>query len=91
MEAFLADLHDAPYEYVDLGSMSYLVRNVFGGFGTTIGGMAGGMKSAFSSLIYVDGVSGSFSPLVIFLFSMLGLGLAAGIVYKIVSLVRNRR
>lgn len=78
-------------EYVNTSSFGYLLKYAFSGFGVAIGGSAGGVKTAFNSLIYANGQSGAFSPLVIFLFSMLGLALAAGIAYKIFSMIRNRR
>ncbi len=72
--------------------MSELITNIFTSFSSTINGLSGGMKEAFTNLIYVDpsATDPVFSPLVIFIFTMLGLGLATGILYKIFGLIRNR-
>ena len=72
--------------------MSELITEIFTSFTTVIEGLSGGLKSAFSNLIYVDpmAVDPKFSPLVLFIFTMAGLGLATGILYKIFSMVRAR-
>ena len=71
--------------------MSELISEIFSSFSTVITGLADGLKSAFTSLIYTNGTSGEFSPLVLFVFTMAGLGLATGILYKIFGMVRARR
>lgn len=72
--------------------MSGLITEIFSSFSTVIKGLADGLKTAFGELIYVDpaATDPTFSPLVLFLFTMLGLGLATGILYKIFSLIKNR-
>ncbi len=73
--------------------MSELITVLFENFSTTITGLAGGLKEAFVNLIYVDpsAAQPAFSPLVIFGFTMAGLTLAAGILYKIFGVIRSRR
>ena len=73
--------------------MSELITEIFSSFSTVIKGLAGGLKDAFMELIYVDAAATDpqFSPLVLFVFTMAGLGLASGILYKIFSMVRARK
>lgn len=73
--------------------MSELITEIFSSFTTVIKGLAGGLKEAFMELIYVDAAATDpqFSPLVLFVFTMAGLGLASGILYKIFSMVRARK
>lgn len=73
--------------------MSELITEIFTSFSTVIEGLANGLKTSFSSLIYVDpaATDPTFSPLVLFIFTMAGLGLATGILYKIFGMVRARR
>ena len=71
--------------------MSELITTIFDSFTTVITGLADGLNTAFTNLLYVGGdTSAGFSPLVLFLFTMLGLGLASGILYKIFGLIRNK-
>ena len=74
------------------GGMSDLVEEIFSSFSTVIENLASGLKTAFGHLIYVDPAAADpvFSPLVLFLFTMLGIGLASGILYKIFSLIKRR-
>ncbi len=73
--------------------MSELVQAIFATFTTVIQGLAGGLKTAFSQLLYVDPAASDpvFSPMVLFIFTMAGLGLAAGILYKMFGLIQSRR
>lgn len=73
--------------------MSELISEIFTSFTTVIQGLAGGLKTAFGQLIYVDPSASSpvFSPLILFLFTMAGLGLASGILYKIFGLIQAHR
>ena len=72
--------------------MTALIQEIFSSFTVVIDGLSKGLKDAFRNLIYVDASAASpeFSPLVLFVFTMLGLGLATGILYKIFGLIRNR-
>lgn len=74
-------------------SISKLVETIFSSFSTVIKSLAGGIKDAFGSLIYIDPSASSpvFSPLVLFLFTMAGVGLAAGILYKMFGLIKSHR
>ena len=72
-------------------SMADLVKSIFDTFTTVIEGLANGLKSAFTNLIYTDSTATAFSPLVLFVFTMAGIGLAAGILYKIFGLIKARR
>ena len=73
--------------------MSELVQAIFATFTTVIQGLAGGLKTAFSQLLYVDPSASDpvFSPMVLFIFTMAGLGLAAGILYKMFGLIQAHR
>lgn len=69
-----------------------LVEAIFGSFTTVIGGLAEGLQTAFTNLIYVGGdVSAGMSPLVIFVFVMAGVGIATGLLYKIFGLIKGMR
>ena len=73
--------------------MSDLIEQLFASFSTVIEGLAEGIKSAFTRLLYVDyGVSDAqFSPIAQFIFVMAGVGLATGILYKIFGMIRARK
>ena len=71
--------------------MTDLITTIFSSFTEVINGLAGGLTSAFMQLIYANGESGAFSPLILFLFTMAGVGLAAGILYKIFGLIQSKR
>ena len=73
--------------------MSELISAIFESFTTVIEGLGSGLKTAFTNLIYVDpaATDPAFSPLVLFIFTMAGLGLATGILYKIFGMVRARK
>lgn len=73
--------------------MSALVESIFESFSTVIKSLASGIKDAFSMLLYVDPTASNptFSPLVLFLFTMAGVGLAAGILYKMFGLIKSHR
>lgn len=70
-----------------------LVEAIFASFTEVIGGLASGLQTAFTNLIYVggDATAGVMSPLVIFIFVMAGIGIATGLLYKIFSLIRGMR
>ena len=73
--------------------MSELVKEIFSSFSEVIKGLSGGIKDAFSNLIYVDAAATDpqFSPVVLFVFTMAGVGLATGILYKIFGMIRARK
>lgn len=73
--------------------MSELITELFSSFTTVIEGLASGIKSAFTNLLYVNPAAENpqFSPIVLFIFTMAGLGLATGILYKIFGLIRARK
>lgn len=73
--------------------MSELVQAIFATFTIVIQGLAGGLKTAFSQLLYVDPAAESpvFSPMVLFIFTLAGLGLATGILYKMFGLIKSHR
>ena len=72
--------------------MSELISTIFENFSVVIKGLSDGLKTAFSNLIYVDPAATNpvLSPLVLFVFTMLGLGIATRILYKIFTLVKSR-
>ena len=71
---------------------SNLVTEMFSTFKTVITGTSGGIKDAFVNLVYVDPAvdNPEFSPIILFVFTMAGVGLAVGILYKIFSLIKRR-
>lgn len=73
--------------------MSELITAIFSTFTTVIQGLASGLKTAFSQLLYVDPTASdpTFSPLVLFIFTLAGLGLATGILYKMFGLIKAHR
>lgn len=73
--------------------MSELITAIFSTFTTVIQGLATGLKTAFSQLLYVDPVAENpvFSPMVLFIFTLAGLGLATGILYKMFGLIKSHR
>ena len=73
--------------------MSELVQAIFATFTTVIQGLAGGLKTAFSQLLYTDptATNPTFSPLVLFIFTLAGVGLATGILYKMFGLIQAHR
>ena len=71
--------------------MTELITTIFSSFTSVIQGLASGLQSAFVQLIYANGESGTFSPLVLFIFTMAGVGLAAGVLYKIFGLIQSKR
>lgn len=73
--------------------MSELIQEIFTSFTTVIDGLSGGLKSSFSNLLYVDpaATDPQFSPLVLFIFTMAGLALASGILYKIFGMIKARK
>ncbi|MBQ7348167.1 MAG: hypothetical protein IJW55_09425 [Clostridia bacterium] len=73
--------------------MSGLITEIFTSFKEVIKGLSGGIKDSFSNLIYVDPTvtDPQFSPIVLFIFTMAGIGLATGILYKIFGMIRARK
>lgn len=73
--------------------MGGLVTEIFSSFNDVISGLIGGMKTAFGQFLYVDPAAEAkvIGDLPKFLFLMLGVGLATGIVYGIIRLVKRRK
>lgn len=73
--------------------MSELVETIFSSFSTVIEGLSSGLKTAFGELIYVDPLAETpeFSPLVLFVFTLAGVAIATGILYKIFGLIQAHR
>ncbi len=73
--------------------MTELITAIFSTFTTVIKGLASGLKEAFSQLLYVDPSASDpvFSPMVLFIFTLAGLGLATGILYKMFGLIKSHR
>ena len=73
--------------------MSELVRELFSSFSVVIKELSMGIKDSFRYLIYTDptATDPQFSPIVLFIFTMAGLGLATGILYKIFGMIRARK
>ena len=70
--------------------MGELITAIFSSFTTVITSLASGLQSAFTQLIYANGESGTFSSLALFLSTMAGVGLAAGVLYKIFGLIKGK-
>lgn len=70
--------------------MGELVSNIFTSFSETITGLAGGLREAFTQLIYANGTEGAFSPLLQFLLVFAGVSLAAGVLWKIFGLIKGK-
>ena len=73
--------------------MSELITAIFSTFTVVIQGLATGLKTAFSQLLYVAPAAENpvFSPMVLFIFTLAGLGLATGILYKMFGLIKSHR
>ena len=73
--------------------MSELVKELFSSFSVVIKELSMGIKDSFRYLIYTDPTAADpqFSPIVLFIFTMAGLGLATGILYKIFGMIRARK
>lgn len=73
--------------------MGSLISEIFSSFNDVIKGLVGGMKTAFGEFLYVDPSASEkvIGDLPKFLFLMLGVGLATGITYGIVRLVKRRK
>lgn len=70
--------------------MNEVITSMFSGFGETIKGMAGGFKDGFMNLFYVDPKASELvvSDLAQFGFILLGVGMAIGIVYGLLRLIK---
>lgn len=70
--------------------MGQLVSNIFESFSTVLTGLSSGLTTAFNNLLYTNGnIEGGFNPLVTFVFTMAGVGLAAGILWAIFGLIKG--
>lgn len=72
--------------------MGQLVETIFDSFTEVITGLSGGLSEAFSRLLYVynDGVATTeFNPLILFIFTMAGVGLAAAILWRIFGMLKG--
>lgn len=73
--------------------MVELVEEIFASFSTVVTGLASGLSDAFVHLIYKVGTDGQltsdFNPLILFIFTVAGISLAAGILWKIFGLIRG--
>lgn len=71
--------------------MGDMISTVFTSFTETITGLAGGIGTAFMNLIYVGGdATGGISPLFTFLLTMAGVGLSAGVLWKLFGLIKGK-
>ncbi len=72
--------------------MGSLITQIFTAFTATISGLAGGIKEGFMNLIYVDATAETLvvSDVSMFIFMMLGLSMAVGIVYSAFNLIKRR-
>jgi hypothetical protein len=72
--------------------MSTLITTIWSSFQQTISGLAGGLKGAFSAILYVDPAAAEpvVSDLAQFGFLMFGLSIAMGLVFMAFRLIKNR-
>lgn len=72
--------------------MGELVSEMFGNFNTVVEGLASGLKTGVEHVLYVDPSASEkiFSTFAKFGFSMAGVGLATGLLYAGVRMVRAR-
>lgn len=73
--------------------MSELITTIFENLTTVVTQSAQALKTCFLNLIYTDPTAQTktISDLMIFVFTMMGLTIGIGIVYKVLSLVRIGR
>lgn len=72
--------------------MGQLVETIFDSFTEVITGLSGGLSEAFSRLLYVyneQGATTQFNPLILFIFTMAGVGLAAAILWRIFGMLKG--
>lgn len=70
--------------------MSELISEIFSSFTAVITGLADGIKQAFNAILYTEGGTGAYSPLILFLLTFGGLALAMGLFWKLFGLIRGR-
>lgn len=72
--------------------MGELVTEMFQNFNTVVEGIASGLKTGIEHILYVDPDAAEkvFSTFARFGFAMAGVGIATGLVYAGVSMVRAR-
>lgn len=72
--------------------MGELVTTIFSTFTEVMTGLSSGLSESFSRLLYVydDGVATTqFNPLVLFIFTVAGIGLGATLLWKMFGLIRG--
>lgn len=73
--------------------MGQLVETIFDSFTEVITGLSGGLSEAFSRLLYVYDAQGAatseFNPLILFIFTVAGIGLAATILWKMFGMIKG--
>lgn len=73
--------------------MGELVRTIFSTFTEVMTGLSSGLSEAFSRLLYVYDAQGAptetFNPLVLFIFTVAGIGLGATLLWKMFGLIRG--
>lgn len=72
--------------------MGELITEMFTNFNTVITGIAGGLKDGLEQIIYVDPAAAEkvFSTFAKFGFAMAGVGIATGLIYAGVKMIRAR-
>ncbi|MBR2020098.1 MAG: hypothetical protein IKA05_06845 [Clostridia bacterium] len=71
--------------------MSELLALLFESFTTVVTGLAGGIKTAATNLIYEDGSSGALSTVIQFIFIVAGLSIAMTVFFMVFRLIRFGR
>lgn len=73
--------------------MGELVQAIFSTFGEVMSGLAGGLSDGFSRLIYVYDAQGAvtdeFNPLILFIFTIAGISLAAGVLWGLFAMIKG--
>ena len=89
----ISGLENGDYYYLNLieeEKPTSLVGGLFSGFGDTIDGLTGGLKSMFNNILWVDGTAESgLSHFAKFGFVMAGLSMACGLGYVIIKKIRG--
>ncbi len=71
--------------------MGEIITDIMSGFTGSISGLTGGIRDAFTSLIYETSASGDqvISNFAKFGFVLLGFGLAISVIFFIINLIRR--
>ena len=74
--------------------MGVIVETIFDTFTEVMTGLSEGLTTAFNHILYTYDASGNintseFNPLILFIFTVAGIGLAAGILWKMFGMIKG--